>query len=273
MNDVALTHAPDVRSALTSDGLITPTTPASLRNGSTAALRYDMARFTDGDAHNKPRAAVERAIDRIDAGALRDIAEQRTRRWITNTFDARELAFAVPAESLALALDTKAEQLSSVLADVEQIVRAIGRGEEATVEIDAATDRLTRHFERRADGAVATVSLLYQVFDSSAALFSVSLLAERSELPRRNALAKTVRQATADVTIGGTNIKVGEVVAVSLEADGFEFGAGRHKCPGEVLAQAIVDGMLRALTAVDLLLDDVELDGDGRPTTLPMQHR
>lgn len=273
MNAVTLTHSPDVRSALTSDDLVTPTTPASLGNGSTAALRYDMARFTDGDVHNEPRAAVERAIARIDAGALRDMAEQRTRRWITNAFDARELAFAVPTEALALALDTEAERLNLVLSDVERIVRAIGRGEEVTVDVDAAADRLTNNFERHPDGAVAAVSLLYQVFDSSAALFSVSLLAERTELPRRNALAKTVRRATADVAIGAKNIKAGEVVAVSLEADGFEFGAGRHKCPGEVLAQAIVDGMLRALTDVELLLDGVELDGDGRPTTLPMQHR
>lgn len=271
MIDVTLTEADDVRAALTSEALSTPRTPAALRSGSTAALRYDMARFNDHAAHDEPRAAVERAIARIDPDELAKIAEQRTRRWVTETFDARELAFTVPTEALALAVSVSADLLASVLADVELVVRSIGRGEAVTVETDAAADRLTTHFAQHPDGAVAAVSLLYQVFDSSAALFSVSLMAQRTGQPRRNALTKTVRRATADVTIGTTNITTGNYVAVSLEADDLEFGAGRHQCPGETLGRAIVDGMLLALADAELVLNDVEFGDDGRPSALPMR--
>lgn len=269
MIDVTVTEAANVQAALTNEALTTP--PSVLRAGSTAALRDDMARFTDGAAHHEPRAAVERAIERIDAADLATIAEQRTRRWITNTFDARAFAFVVPTESLALALGLDANDLASVLADVELIVRSIGRGEAVTVEADVAADRLTTRFAEHPDGSVAAVSLLYQVFDSSAALFSVSLVAQRTGQLRRNALPKTVRRAAADLTIGTTNITTGQHVVVSLEADGLEFGAGRHQCPGETLARAIVDGMLLALTDVELVASDIELSADGRPTTLPMR--
>lgn len=232
-----------------------------------------MARFNDGERHLEPREAVERAISRINPQSLSAIAAERTQRRLTPEFDARELAFAVPTESLALALDIDAGELASVLSDTEDVVRSIGRGESASTETDLATDRLTSLLASHPDGAVAAISLLYQVFDSAAALFSVSLIAERSDQPRRNALAKTVRRSTGNATIGSASIQPDTSVTVSLEGDGIEFGAGRHHCPGEELAHAIVDGMLSALIEIELESNDVEVSADGRPTKLPMRSR
>ncbi len=273
MTDLTISGGADVRRALSDASLVTPVAPVSLGRGSTAALRDAMARFRDGDAHASPRAGVEQAISRISPDVLNATATDRTREHLTEAFDVRHLAFIVPTETLALGLGLAEADLGSTVDDVGLVVRSIGRGEPATPETDAATDRLTSRLADHPDGAVAAISLLYQVFDSTAALLSVSLIAERTAQPRRNALAKTVRHAFADTTIGEHHIPAGRTVVVSLEAEDVEFGAGPHRCPGEALARAIVDGMLHGLADAELLIDDVQLSADGRPATLPMRHR
>ncbi len=62
---------------------------------------------------------------------------------------------------------------------------------------------------------------------------------------------------------------------LDLESSGFEFGAGHHECPGRTLAEAIVSGIIKALTkqGYALLADLIEYAQDGRPSALPMEVR
>lgn len=274
-----LETASEVAAALEAPQLVPPPAPTSLGSETTRKLRDSMARFSNGQDHTGRRSLVRSAIGRIDNASLAALASERAAISIEHSeqmnvqVDARQLSLRVPVEALATALGTSESDLDRVANDVEIIVRSIGRGEPATATTDAAADQLMSEFDSHPDGAVAAVSLLYQVFDSTAALLSSVLLADASNVPRRNALAGTIRVAQRPVAVGAHSIDLDETVQVSLEREGFEFGHGLHRCPGAEHAFAIVTGITRALESFDLALHSVEFFADGRAASLPMNRR
>lgn len=274
-----LETASEVTEALESAQLVPPTAPASLGNGTTRELRDAMARFSNGPNHTSRRAQVTSAIDRIDAASLAASAIERTAVFVRHreqmgvAIDARQLGLQVPTEALATLLGTPEPDLEAVARDVELIVQSIGRGEPVTAATDAAANQLISRFDTHPDGAVAAISLLYQMFDSTAALLSSVLLSEASSDQRRNALAGTIRSAQCPVTVGSHSIGLNETVRVSLEGEGFEFGHGPHRCPGVELAYAILAGITHSLEPFDLALHTVDHFTDGRAASLPMTRR
>ena len=264
--------------ALESPTMEPPPRSDVLEDGPTAELRDSMARFSTGDDHAARRERVEAAIRAVDPALLHDDAHERTLAvGSAHPADERieaiaDVGLVVPTQALLAALGVSGDELAGLAADVSAVVAVIGRGEPSTAATDDAAERLTEAFADRPEGAVATISLLYQNHDATSALFAAVLLAHATGEERRPALARTVRRATGAARLGDEYVDADETVEVSLEADGLEFGAGPHACPGESLATAIVDAMVAALGALDLQVDAsaIVLGADGRAVALPL---
>ncbi|HET6951147.1 MAG TPA: hypothetical protein VFI47_12270 [Acidimicrobiales bacterium] len=271
---VVLTSRADVEAVLASPAMLTPPPPAALGAGSLARLRAAMARFTDGDAHPPRRAAVEAAVDRLVPAEVGAVARAATLARLTGgPVDAlAAVAFTVPTAALGLALGVPGGEIDALVADVRQIVAVIGRGEPATPAADGAADRVLARFAGHPAGAVPVASLLYQNHDATAALTVATVVARHHGVPRRPALARTVRIAARGAHLGGTAVAAGATVVLDLDAAGLEFGAGRHRCPGRAVAEAVAGAIADALAEAGyrLLPDLVEHAPDGRPRTLPM---
>ncbi len=271
---IAFTTRADAEIALNSDSLIPPPKPTSLLPGATADLRDAMARFSAAPVHAQRRAAVVLAIDQLNADRLRQVAAERAAlRLRGDRIDAvADLAYVVPTEAICSMLDADAD-LADVLADTLAVVKVIARGEPSSESSDSAADRLLLRFAAHPMGAVPAVSLLYQTHDATAALTLATIVARDQGSERRCAITSTVRVATQATTIGTTAVAAGSVVTIVLDTSGYEFGAGPHRCPGQHLAEAIVDGIMDALDAGNYrMLTDLAVFNDaGRPTTLPME--
>ena len=246
----------DVLAALHDPALV-PHHSADRSTGATMRLRGEMARFSPPVAHGPRRADVVAVIESIDVDAVRlRAADEAEARLVDDVDLVAGIARVVPTVTLwgALALPGPA-----ALADVEAVVRVIGRGEPATATSDAAAERLLGVAD------VATVSLLYQDFDATSALIATTLAPGAAP-----AVPRTRRVAAADTSIGGVPVAAGVELVVEIGAAGFPFGAGPHECPGRTLAEAIVAGVIDAWTRSGLAIDpaSIDLDPDGRPTRL-----
>jgi cytochrome P450 len=264
----------DAEAALSCPALVPPPAPPTLRPGPTAALRAAMARFSAGDAHRDRRAAVEAVVSSLDPAAVGRLAAAATGRRLTGEpVDAlADVAFRVPTEALASALGARPADLPGLVADTGRMVAVIGRGEPSRPASDAAVSRILARFADHPAGPVPVASLLHQNHDATAALIAATLVARHRGVPRRAAVAATVRVATAPATLGMTTLAAGDRVVVDLESSGLEFGAGPHRCPGRAVAEAIAAAVVDTLSAEGyrLMTDRAELEPDGRPRTLPM---
>lgn len=261
-----------VETALNTASLVPPAAPSSIGAGATAELRSSMARFSSGVDHDGRRASVDFALAAIGHVDVAAAAESTTRRLLhVRTVDVlATVGFVAPTQTLGAMLGVPSQDLDALVADVRSIVEVIGRGAPATAATDEAATRLRRRFVDHPGGPDATVSLLYQNHDATAALFASRLLAPYGS-QRRGALAKTVRFVAADVDLGGERLAAGTTIELSLDDPRLEFGAGRHRCPGAELAGAMVDGMLAALDGWSIVRDGIVDDADGRPLSVPMK--
>ena len=272
-------HDTAARAALESSALVVPARPSTFPDGPVAEVRDQMARFSEGDEHAERRADVEAAIADVDVSALSTEVLERTRVALqarpsdVERIDAlSDIGIVVPTHALLAALGVDQSDVVRRAADVALIVASIGRSAAVTAETDAAARRLLNLFASHSAGPVAAISMLYQNHDATAALFGSVLLARATGETRHNALARTVRVALEPITLIDADVTAGEVVEVSLDDEDVEFGAGRHACPGERLAVAIVDAMIAAIDGSEFTVDigDVALGDDQRPTALPL---
>jgi len=272
-------HDTAARAALESSALVVPARPSTFPDGPVAEVRDQMARFSEGDEHAERRADVEAAIADVDVSALSTEVLERTRAALqarpsdVERIDAlSDIGMVVPTHALLAALGVEQSEVARRAADVALIVASIGRRAAVTAETDAAARRLLDLFATHPAGPVAAISMLYQNHDATAALFGSVLLARATGETRHNALARTVRVALEPITLIDADVTAGEVVEVSLDDEDVEFGAGRHACPGERLAVAIVDAMIAAIDGSEFTVDigDVALGDDQRPTALPL---
>ncbi|HEV7760501.1 MAG TPA: hypothetical protein VGO78_15970 [Acidimicrobiales bacterium] len=267
-----------VEAALADPALVPPAAPPSIGAGPTADLRAAMARFGAGAEHHERRTEVVAAVEAPDPARLRAAAAARTLPRLTGgRIEAlADVGYRVPVPTLAAALGAldADEDADGLTDDVRRVAEVIGRGAPSSAASDGAASRLLDRFAAHPAGAVPLVSVLYQAHDATAALLAATLVSHHCGMPRRSAIAGTLRTAVADTVVGGTPIAAGTVVALDLDASGLERGAGPHRCPGFDLAQALVAGMVDALGErdYDLLPDEVVLTG-GRPTAVPMRPR
>jgi cytochrome P450 len=261
--------------ALESSRLVPPPRPASFTDGPTAELRDAMARFSSGDDHRHRRADVVTAIAMIDTDLLvREVTERTAAAAEAHSgIEAiADIGLVVPTMALLATLGVPGDDLAGRADDVRIVVATIGRGALVSPNTEAATRRLMSTFADHDAGAVAAVSMLYQNHDATAALFASTLLARATGVPRENALARTVRVAVESVTLADESVEAGDVVEVSLDGEGIEFGLGDHACPGQATAVLIVDAMVGALEILGCTVDAdaVIVGADGRATALPL---
>jgi hypothetical protein len=269
---ITLSSAADIVAALHDPALVPPDSDDP-SDGSTLRLRRAMARFSLPGDHPPRRLAVVAAIDGVDVtGAEAAAAQHTTVRLVGPTIDAAQtIARSVPTETLAVCLGVT-DDLADIVADVEAMVRVIGRGEPATADTDAAVDRLTGRFAADLADPVPILSMLYQNFDASAALFATTLLATVTPGRPVPAVPRTRRVAAVGTTVDDRTIDAGTAVTVEIGTAGLPFGAGPHECPGQQLATHIVRGMVAAVASAGYRVDltAVTCDDDGRPVNLPL---
>lgn len=269
----------DVEAALLHSSLVPPPAPDSLAPGATADLRMAMARFSSGEDHVAPRAAVEKAITELGGQPFINNARHRTSE-ILDAVDAStavdaiaDIGYVVPVDTLAFALGVAEDDLASVRAQVAAIVAVIGRREASSDASDDASTDLLQRLQYLGHDPVATASLLYQCHDACCAMFASILVADQTNQRRRPALAATSRLATEDVTIGAHQLPQGTTVVVDLESPRLEFGLGAHHCPGRGIAEQLVLGMVEAVRSAGRQadMDAVRWRDDQRAQTLPLR--
>lgn len=216
--------------------------------GPTLELRERMARFSAPDSHPQRRAALTEVLEPFDAGDAEAVARELAAAEIARGGDVESVAATVPTATLARLLGLPCDR-AALVADVEAVVRVIGRGEPPSAASDAATDRLLGLAPDPAE-AVAVASVLYQNFDATAAAIRNAEAARRRGSAPEPAVARTRRVATRPVTVGATPIGTGGEVVLEIGSAGLPFGAGPHECPGRLLAEAIVRGASSALGRV-----------------------
>jgi cytochrome P450 len=236
-----------------------------------------MARFSSGGCHTRRRVEVDRLLEGIDPAAVRSTAMEITERSIgpLPTLDAvADLGFRVPIETMLTALGVPGDH-AVLMDDVRAVTAVIGRGMAASDSTDTATERLLDAGTRIGRNAVAMASLLYQTHDATAALVIETILARHRQTVRAAAVTQTRRMAVTDTVIGDAKILAGSIVVLDLAAAGLEFGAGPHQCPGRLVAEAIVDGIILAVDSAGFVVRDVSanLDDHGRPTSIMLGQR
>ncbi len=233
-----------------------------------------MARFAHGEDHPQRRAQVVELIDSLDPDAITRLATATTNARLSGQrVDVmRGIADVVPTETLLAALGG-GDASAMCVRDVALLAAVIGRGHPSDRTSDDAVERLSRQFAAHPSGSVAVLSMLYQNHDATAALLIETLDADTHGRPRRSAVTRTLRIATSATRVAGTDVAQGAVVTLDLAESGFEYGLGAHRCPGRPLAEAIVTGIMAAITTSGyrVLPGAVERDAAGRPTTLTME--
>jgi cytochrome P450 len=236
-----------------------------------------MARFSGAVCHPRRRGEVDSVLDRVDPAAVKSTAFEITARLIElrSSVDlVGDLAFRVPTETMLTVLGVRGNH-AVLVDDVRVVAAVIGRGMAASESAETATQRLLAACAKTGENSVAMVSLLYQTHDATAALVIETILARHRHTARSEAVTQTRRVAVADTMIGDLPVSAGSMVVLDLAAAGLEFGAGPHQCPGRLIAEAIVDGIILALDTARLDVHDVSstVDDSGRPTSIMMGER
>src|SRR6185437_7573297 len=143
-----ISAADEVRAILADPSYVVPPAPAvpDTETGTLAWLRSLVARFCDGDVHDRRRALVERELSEIDPDRLRSAAAELTGRELGfqspgEQFDAMILARRVPlavlATELGLAGDDVPRAVDAVIAAAPGYPNpdAAGPGTDASVEL------------------------------------------------------------------------------------------------------------------------------------------
>ncbi len=232
---------------LSSDALSPPQRPGA---GATLELRASMARFSAAADHGPRRQVVDELLATLEVDDVARRARVASVDLLAFGCDPTDLARSVPVRALLAALGLVAidddDTATRVLADVDAVAEVIGRGREATVESDTATERLVHLAGGGGHHPVAAVSVLYQSLDAVAALITAILEARAPGWvgPRRAAVARTVRVVTDACSVDDLHLVPGDVVELAIGTAGLEYGAGRHACPGRELAEAIAAAVI-----------------------------
>jgi cytochrome P450 len=228
-----------------------------------AWLRSTASRFVNGPEHARRRALLEAELARLDPGALRREARQRTGAVLDAASGQVEamadVARPVPLVTLGSALGIGDGRLEGAVADAIVVGRAYLPGA-ADEGVDAAVDRLRRLLDRGgSEASAAAVAVLAQACEATAALVgnAVVLAAERPQLRGDvDALLQEVLLWAAPVRLMRRVSQRGEPVTLDLETAVREsrpgdppltFGSGLRPCPGEAQALALASGVLDAL--------------------------
>jgi cytochrome P450 len=268
---------PDVAAALTAPAL--HVIPPRAGAGPAAELVARMARFCDGEAHQRRRSLTVQLMPYVSEIARQ--AAGHAGRYLRQQpppepLDVMPLARRLPALAIARAMGlaelaaARAADLTGRLCDAlsagphRATAGSVPDADQAASDLCATLLPLGLADE---DEMAAAVSLLFQARDATAALIGAAVLASaggepgptavrvESALRREAPVQCTRRRAAADTTIGAAVIPRGSDVWIFLAAAELgngtpaTFGSGPHGCPGAPAATAIAREVLSVLDA------------------------
>lgn len=189
-----------------------------------------LVRMNEGERHTELRARVQRIIAAWDVDRVHDLA-----REAASTMDPREVGGYVVAVMAGLHHPAEA---TSLIRDFAGAI-AGGASDEAMARGIDAAPRLLQLLPAGGDvdERANLLGFLFQAYAAVGTMISNGL--SRRTVPP---VVMTRRWAASDVELFGVRINRGDMVAVLLTSPAFAFGAGRHACPGEAIAHAIVNG-------------------------------
>lgn len=192
-----------------------------------------LVRMNEGERHSELRRRVYETIAGWDLGRVAELASDAA-----TTMDARDVGAYVVAVMIGL------EQPSEALSFIRDFAGAIagGASDEAIARGIAATPLLLELLPAHDDPDVRA-NLLGFLFQAYAAV--ATMVENRLQGRAAPPVVMTRRWAARDVELCGVRVKCGDAIAVLLTSPKFTFGAGRHACPGEAVASAIVHAIAR----------------------------
>jgi cytochrome P450 len=224
------------------------------------SVQAHMARFSEGDEHERRRAIAEARLAVLDPGKLRAAAYERTAALLAGRDEVEvigELTRTVPVAVLAAALG--ATDADAAVATTRRLCLALALPEgsepaDGWPEVRALAFLLGLDGDANGEEAVNVVALLFQAMDATAGLIGNALRAGAAPPPVT--VVRTLRVTPA-----------GERRAVDLAAADppLPFGAGRHRCPGEAHALALAAGVLDALNVAGAVVVDAPETDEPRP--------
>lgn len=211
--------------------------PASIAGTAFGNLYGRLVRMNDGARHAALRRMVEErlatwdldAIGQLAQSASRDLAPRDIAPFVLGTMiGMRDVANAIPAIwDFAVATGGGATE--------EQLARGI-----------PAAERLLERLPDDDDLDVRA-NLLGFLFQSATTI--ATLIDNRLGGETRAPVPFTRRWAAVDVELCGRTVHRGELVIALLASSRFGYGSGRHRCPGEAIANAIADAAVHAFTS------------------------
>ena len=261
--------------------------PASLA-GPLGTVFGALVRMNDGPRHAAGRAVLTRALAAVPVADVRTCA-RHVAAGLADTKALNRFTAQVPVQTVARLLGFADEDLPRIgtlaadfatalspLADAVQVDRAHAA---VLALLDAMRSLVQRHPRSALLDAVLAgewedehamlanlCGLLSQTFDATSGMLGNALVA-RLRGAEGDAAALVSRAMTADPAIHNTRrftasdvvfddvaIPAGETILLVL-ANGVGFGAGRHGCPGQAMAQTIAAEALDVLLAAGPLPD------------------
>ncbi|HEX9622762.1 MAG TPA: hypothetical protein VF979_00180 [Streptosporangiaceae bacterium] len=269
---VPISAADEVRAILADPSYVVPPAPAvpDAETGTLAWLRSLVARFCDGDAHDRRRALVERELGELDPARLRSAAAELTERELAlqshgEQFDAMILARRVPVAVLATELGLAGDDVPSAVDAVITAAPGYPNPDAARPGTDASVERLAETLGAagglgRDDAELLAnrIGLLMQACDATAglignALITAFVVGDGDSVPASDELlAETI---SGDPPVLRTRRLNPDGEAITLDISECTFGAGRRPCPGADQATALAIGVLDAILPACELAD------------------
>ncbi|HUC56114.1 MAG TPA: hypothetical protein VMA95_01835 [Streptosporangiaceae bacterium] len=232
-----------------------PPVPAG-EHGTLAWLRAHVARFCDGEVHDRRCLLAENELAGLDPDRLRAAAAELTRAWLvraagTVPFDVMIVARRVPVAVLATALGVAPEVTASAVDAVLASASGYPNPDAAGPDADAAVKTLAAALGPGTDEAVANrIGLLEQACDATAALIGNALIgafAGGEETDADGADDVVESTLSSDPPVRRTRRLAPDGTAITLDISTCTFGAGRRPCPGQAQAKALASGVVEAV--------------------------
>jgi cytochrome P450 len=249
--------------------LVPPAPPVPLtEHGTLAWLRAHVARFCDGQEHDRRRAITEQELARLDpvllrsaaaelAGAELDRAEldraALTAAGQEEPFDVMVVARRVPAAVLATALGVAAAARDDAVDAVLAAASGYPNPDLAGPGADAGVQFLAAVLGPADAELLATrIGLLEQACDATAALIGNALISaftgeEYDQDGTEDAEQILAGTLASDPPVRRTRRLAPDGATVTLDLRTCTFGAGRRPCPGADQAMALAAGVLDAV--------------------------
>ncbi|HUD38918.1 MAG TPA: hypothetical protein VMR14_18600 [Streptosporangiaceae bacterium] len=247
-----------------------PSVPAD-ETGTLGWLRAHVARFCDGEVHDRRRELVERELARLDPAGLRTAAADLARGELAvagrEPFDAMGIARRVPvavlAEALGVALAATGRAVEAVLDSASGYPNpdVAGPGADAGVRFLAEVLSAGDHGPAGPEEVANRIGLLEQACDATAALIGNALITafadpagdgDGADLDSDAVIATTI---VTEPPVQRTRRLSPDGEPVTLDITSCTFGAGRRPCPGADQATALAAGVLDALLGACELAD------------------